>query len=361
MNQDRRIRVLIVEDTRVVAEFLTHVLRSDARIDVVGVAVDGEEAVAAAQRLSPDVITMDINMPKMDGFEATRRIMEVRPVPIVVVCGALSTDEVAINFRAVEAGALAVIARPNIAGDDAEIRELVNTVKLMSEVKVVRRWPRGKVPPPIEPRSDFARPAMPIQVIAIGASTGGPAALQTILSGLPKTFPYPVLIVQHMTPGFVQGFVEWLGNASGFPVRVACDGETLQPGHAYVAPDDFHMGVRRGNRVMLSREAKENLLRPSVSYLFASVVQLFGANAVGILLTGMGRDGVDELKRLHDAGAITVAQDEQSSVVHGMPGEAILIGAAQHILPPQAIARTLATMPGPPAGVTFIGSSEARP
>ena len=341
----RRIRVLIVEDTRVVAEFLTHVLRSDPRIDVVGVAMDGEEAIAAAQRLRPDVVTMDINMPKMDGFEATRRIMESSPVPIVIVCGGLSTDEVAINFRAIEAGALAVIARPGGVGGVGYVsstRELLDTVKLMSEVKVVRRWPKNRLPTPVA--AEISRFPEAVQVVAIGASTGGPAALQIILAGLPRGFPFPVLIVQHMTPGFVHGFVEWLGNSTGFPVHVATDGEPLLPGRAYVAPDDFHMGVRPGHRIQLTRGIKKDSLCPSVAHLFGSVAQVFGSNVIGVLLTGMGRDGADELKRLKEAGAVTVAQDENSSVVHGMPGEAIHIGAAQHVLSPQAIARTLATM-----------------
>lgn len=347
VSEQRRIRVLIVEDTRVVAEFLTHVLQSDPRIEVVGVAADGEAAIDAVQTLNPDVITMDINMPKMDGFEATRRIMECRPVPIVIVCGGLSTNEVAINFHALEAGALAVVARPSGIGaidHRSSTKELISTVKLMSEVRVVRRWPKHKAVSAASGTAEVARTSESIQVVAIGASTGGPAALQTILGGLPKDFPFPVLIVQHMTPGFVQGFVEWLGNASGFPVRVATDGEVLVRGQAYVAPDNFHMGVQRGNRIRLTRHFKNDQLRPSVAYLFDSVEQVFGPSVVGIILTGMGRDGVEELKRLKNAGAITVAQDANSSVVHGMPGEAISIGAAQHVLSPQAIASTLATM-----------------
>jgi two-component system chemotaxis response regulator CheB len=348
----KSIRVLIVEDTRTVAEFLAHILASDPRIQVVGVAVDGEAAVETAQQLRPDVITMDVHMPKMNGFEATRRIMELCPTPIVIVCGAVTTDEVAINFHAMEAGALAVVARPSGPGHErheATVKELVSTVKLMSEVRVVKRWPRHRTPVVVHsPAPPEIRKTGAIEVIAIGASTGGPLALQTILTGLPKDFPFPLLIVQHMTPGFVQGFVEWLGRASGFAVRIAVNGEPILPGQAYIAPDDVHMGVRSDRRILLAREPRRtvNGLCPSVSFLFGSVAQVFGANAVGVLLTGMGRDGVDELKLLKDVGAITMAQDESSSVVHGMPGEAIQIGAAQHILPPQAIARTLVSMAG---------------
>lgn len=345
------VRVLIVEDSRVAAEFLTQTLKSDRRIQVVGVAYDGEAAIAATQRLNPDVITMDVHMPKMNGFDATRKIMELCPTPIVIVCGSLSTDEVAINFRAIEAGALAVLARPSGSGHadhERTVKELLDTVKLMSEVKVVKRWPRHRHAAAAP--AQIRKPAGSIQAVAIGASTGGPLALQTILSGLPKQFPFPVLIVQHMTPGFVQGFVEWLGHATGFPVRIAADGDALLPGQAYVAPDNFHMGVRSGDHIQLARpgpDCRSGSLCPSVSHLFGAVEREFGANVVGILLTGMGRDGVDELKRLKDAGAITIAQDEATSVVHGMPGEAIQIGAAQHVLSPQAIAETLAAMSAP--------------
>lgn len=345
------IRVLIVEDTRTVAEFLSHILTSDPLIRVVGVAVDGEAAVEAAQQLRPDVITMDVHMPKMNGFDATRRIMELSPTPIVIVCGALTTDEVAINFHAIEAGALAVVARPNGPGHErheAEARELVNTVKLMSEVRVVKRWPRHRAAAfaPVAPVPEARKPLSSIEVVAIGASTGGPLALQSLLTELPGDFPIPLVIVQHMTPGFVQGFVEWLGRASGYAVRIAENGEPLLPGQAYIAPDQMQMGVRPDHRILLAHGHHGHVLCPSVSYLLDSVVQVFGARAVGILLTGMGRDGVDELKRMKDAGAVTMAQDESSSVVHGMPGEAIQIGAAQYILPPQAIARTLASMVG---------------
>jgi two-component system chemotaxis response regulator CheB len=347
---EKSIRVLVVDDSPVVAEFLTGVLNSDPQIQVVGTASDGREALEAVERLRPDVITMDIHMPRMDGFEATRRIMETRPTPIVIVSGTASIREVATNFKALEAGALAVAARPDGIGHvnyDRSAKELVDAVKLMSEVKVVRRWLRSK---PCPTPADTAKlramvaPNLPIHIVAIGASTGGPLVLQTIFSRLPKMFPVPLLVVQHMTPGFTGGFVEWLAESSGFPAQVAAAGESLLPGHAYVAPDDFHMGVNRDHRIVLTKDKRENGMRPAASCLFRSVEAVFGQNAVGVLLTGMGVDGAEELKKLREAGAVTIAQDEETSVVHGMPGQAIKIGAATHILSPESIAKMLGTL-----------------
>jgi two-component system chemotaxis response regulator CheB len=180
-----------------------------------------------------------------------------------------------------------------------------------------------------------------IWVAAIGASTGGPVVLQTILSRLPQHYPIPLLLVQHMAPGFVQGFIEWLAQSTPLPIHVASQGESLLPGHVYVAPDGWHMGVASGGRVMLSQEPPENGARPSVSVLFRSVAKVFGKHAVGVLLTGMGRDGAEELKSLKDRGAVTIAQDEDSSTVHGMPGAAIKLEAATYVLPPQGIAEVL--------------------
>src|SRR5665811_2307336 len=197
------IKVLVVEDSPVVREFLVHILGADPGIQVIGTANDGEQALEAVARKRPDVITMDIHMPKLDGLEATRRIMETHPTPIVIVSGSTDPREVATTFRAMEAGAVAVLRRPAGIGHpdhEATVRELVQTVKLMSEVKVVRRWPRVRreisVPGPPEPV--VGRAPAGVKVVAIGASTGGPPVLQTILAGLPKDFPAPVLIVQHM-------------------------------------------------------------------------------------------------------------------------------------------------------------------
>jgi two-component system, chemotaxis family, protein-glutamate methylesterase/glutaminase len=291
---------------------------------------------------------MDIHMPIMDGFEATRQIMETLPTPIVIVSGSTGTREVSSTFRAIEAGALAVVRRPpgmNHDAFEADSKELIQTVKLMSEIKVVRRIPRLKservpVPPSI---GEAPKASTGIQIAAIGSSTGGPLVLQKILSGLPLELPFPVLIVQHIALGFVNGFVEWLAGTSHLPLRVASHGEHPLPGHGYIAPDGYHMGVESGLRIVLSDHAPENGLRPSVAYLFRSVAQVIGPRAVGVLLTGMGRDGAEELKMMKDKGAITIAQDEESSVVHGMPGEAIKCGAATYVLSPESITTLLAT------------------
>jgi two-component system chemotaxis response regulator CheB len=343
------IRVVVVEDSPVVREFLVHILNSDPEMQVIGTAQNGQEATEAVRNKRPDIVTMDIHMPGMDGYEATHRIMETWPVPIIIVSGSTGVGEVAMSFKAIEAGALAVVARPKGIGHsdyEATAKELIQTVKLMSEIKVVRRWSRTKkdVLLPPTPRIEVKKELPTIQIVAIGASTGGPIALQTILSGLPGDFPVPVLIVQHISAGFSEGFVHWLAASSGFPVHMASEGEYLPPGHAYVAPEGFHMIVKARNRIALLRAEHKDGLCPSVSVLFNSVAQVFGQNAIGVLLTGMGKDGAQEMKLMKDKGATTIAQDEASSIVHGMPGEAIKVSAATYVLPPERIAALLANL-----------------
>jgi two-component system chemotaxis response regulator CheB len=348
------IKVLVVEDSPVALELLKHILSSDPEITVVGTATNGLEAVEFVKRERPDVITMDIIMPKMDGFEATRQIMGTHPVPIVIVSASLVREEVEKTWRAVEAGAVAVLEKPRYVGFGKSTEEgerLVQTVKLMSQVKVVRRWNRGSsaLQPGPETSPPSPRPiAKPdpqivsvfgqkIRVVAIGASTGGPPVLQQIFSSLPPSFPAPILLVQHISPGFTQGFVDWLNRTATLQARLAVDGERIIPGNIYVAPDGHQMKVDTGGRIVLATEEAENGIRPSISYLFRSVASAFGAKSIGILLTGMGRDGADELKTMRDKGALTIAQDKESSIVYGMPMEAVKLGAAQYSLPPDKI------------------------
>ena len=341
------IKVVVVDDSQVVREFLAHILGSDPDIRVVGTAAGGEEAIEAVRRHRPAAITMDVHMPKMNGLDATRLIMETCPTPIVIVSGSTDPRELATTFQAMEAGALAVLRRPAGIGHpdhEATAAELVRTVKVMSEVKVVRRWPRARrealaLPPA---RQDIVRQPAKIGIVAFGASTGGPPALHTILAALPKDFPVPVLVVQHMAGGFIQGFAEWLARSSNLPVRLAAQGEPLLAGCVYIAPDGYQMKVARGGTISLTREEPEHGLRPSASYLLRSVAEVYGANAVAGLLSGMGCDGAQELKHLKDMGAFTIAQDRESSVVHGMPGEAIRLDAASLVLPPERIAAVLA-------------------
>jgi two-component system chemotaxis response regulator CheB len=350
--QSSIIRVLVVEDSPTVMELLVNILSSDPEIKVIGTANNGEEAIEKAISNKPDVITMDIHMPKMDGFEATRRIMELKPVPIVIVTGSLDAREVSTSFKVIEAGALCVVSKPKgISHPDHEgtAKELIQTVKLMSEVKVVRRWVYYRKNSaasvvPSERKIDIKQTPLEIKVVAIGASTGGPQVLQTIFSGLGESFPLPLLIVQHMSSGFVQGMAEWISESTGFPVHIASAGEYILPGKAYIAPDGFHMGVERSNRIMLSSDEPEGGLRPSVSYLFRSVAKAYGRNAVGVLLTGMGKDGAEGLRLMKDTGSITIAQDESSSVIFGMPKAAIELEAATYVLPSDKIAGALISL-----------------
>lgn len=343
------IDVLVVEDSAVVREFLLYILGSDPLIRVIGTARDGEEALDAMSRLKPHVITMDIHMPRLNGLEATRRIMETTPVPIVIVSGSDDPSEVVSTFDAMEAGAVAMLKRPAGLGHpehEAMARELVNTVKAMAEVKVIRRWPKGR--PGAATRAPTAMglasaPGRP-RIVAIGASTGGPPVLLAILAGLPKDFPLPVTIVQHMASGFSDGFIEWLGQSSALPIQLGGHGDTLQAGRAYLAPDGHHMTVTRSGRIVLNQEVPENGLRPAVSALFRSIAENYGGEAIAGLLTGMGRDGADELRLLKDKGAITFAQDKETSVVHGMPGEAIRLDAAMLVLPAEKIAAVLTNL-----------------
>jgi len=348
------IRLLVVEDSPSVREFLVYLFASDQEIQVIATASNGEEALDAVKAKKPDVITMDLHMPRMDGYAATRAIMENYPTPIVVVTGSTAADEMSTTLSALEAGALAVMKRPTGLGHPdhaATARELIQTVKLMSEIKVVKRWAKHKAH--AAPAAETTQPEPPsvapaarkhFRLVAIGSSTGGPLVLQQILSHLPRDFPIPIIIVQHIAQGFAEGFVQWLAESSKFAVTLAANGTVMMPAHAYVVPNGVQADVDAYARITLKKDAAENGHCPSVSTLFRSVANAYGAYAVGILLTGMGKDGAVELGLMHDRGALTIAQDKESSVVHGMPGVAIALGAATHVAGPDKIVSVLTSL-----------------
>jgi two-component system, chemotaxis family, protein-glutamate methylesterase/glutaminase len=346
------IKVLIVDDSPVARDYLVHIFNSAPGMHVVGTANNGKEALEEVSRLKPDVVTMDINMPVMDGLEATRRIMETDPVPILIVSGVWDPAEVQTTFKAMEAGAVTILQRPVGLGHPAAeemAREMTLKVRLMSEVKVVRRrsQPQKKAGPYRDTVQFNGLPqtaAADIGVVAIGASAGGPVVIQSILNAIQGDFPAPILIVQHIATGFLKGMVDWLAETSGISLKIAADGETPIPGHAYFAPDGFNLGIHRDGRMYLDDRDTSYRAKPSVSYLFQSVADAFGRNAVGILLSGMGRDGAAELKQMRVKGAVTMAQDRESSLIFGMPGAAVELDAAAYVLPPGKIIAALKTL-----------------
>ncbi len=346
MSPQLAINVLLVDDSPSSRLLLRHILTTDTRFAILGEVGSGAEALAFLKQRRPDVIVMDVHMPGMDGYETTRQIMQTQPLPIVICTGVPSPDEASDKFRALDAGALALVAKPAGPGHPQHAEtaaKLIETVALMSEIRVVKRWPRERVSrPPSLPRP--SREPAAIDVIAIGTSTGGPPVLQAILAGLPTDLPAPVMIVQHISMGFLPGLVEWLQQSTRLPIHIGAHGQAMQPGNAYLAPDCYHMGIGQQKQIVLSRSEPENGLRPSVSFLFRSVASVCGARSIAVLLTGMGRDGAQELKELKTLGAITIAQDAESSVVHGMPGEAIRLGAAHYVLPPERIATVVTNL-----------------
>jgi len=345
------IRVLIADDSPTLRHLIRAILESDPELQVVGEAHNGEQAVALCHELRPDIITMDVRMPKMNGFQAIQQIMVESPRPILVLTSTSSDIELGISFKAIEAGALMVAGKPcGLPDTDPEAARLILQVKAMSEVKVVARRPRVQkktpAPPGNQPRpGPGPAPGRPVRLIAVGASTGGPPALQAILSQLPADLSVPVVVVvQHMSPGFMKGFVRWLTGTTSLRVKLAEQGEPLQPGTVYLGPDHQHLLAAQNGHVRLSDSSPLGGHRPSATVLFESVAQHYGRAAVGVLLTGMGKDGAQGLKALYDAGAHTIVQDEATCVVFGMPKEAIALGAAAEVLPPERIGAGLALL-----------------
>lgn len=332
------IRVLIVDDSATARELIAGILKGDPEIRIVGEAADGAEAVALTRAVRPDLVTMDLHMPRLDGIAATKEIMITAPTPIVIVTGSTRAQEVRESLETLRSGALEVLVKPPGPASPrfaTEARRLIDTVKAMARVKVVRHWRPPAVHPPLT-----CAGAVPGRVVVIAASTGGPAALQAILCGLGATFPVPVLVAQHITPGFTSGLAAWLHGTCPFKVKVAQHGEPITAGTAYLAPDDRHLGVAH-EKVVLSDEPPDRGFRPSGTALFTSAARAYGAATVAVILSGMGDDGVAGLRAVRIAGGRVIAQDEGTSVVFGMPGAAVAAGLASTVLPLDDIAPQL--------------------
>lgn len=351
---------MVVEDSAVSRALIRRILEADAGVEVVATANNGKEALALLGHHSPDVLTMDIHMPVMDGFEATKEIMANDPLPIVIVSASMNPRDVKQSFRALEAGAVACLEKPSGLGHpnfEEHAAKLCKTVKSMSKVRVIRRrkeYSLRSISGDADEKA-AAKKRQP-QLFAIGASTGGPVAIRDLLCGLPDDMPAPVVIAQHISDGFANGLVDWLDATVPQKVRVAVSGEVPRAGTVYVSPAGRHIEIAPGGALRTVDEPPEHGCRPSADRLLRTAARIYGVRAVGILLTGMGKDGAQGLKELKDAGALTFAQDERSSVVFGMPGEAVRIGAASHIMAPRQMAFWLCrnllcnVSPGPTTG-----------
>lgn len=335
------IRVLLVDDSQLVQEILTGMLERHRDIRVVGCAANGMEALRLNRELEPDLLILDLDMPVMDGLTAIDRLMESRPVPILVLTGMPRGKSGMTALTALRRGALDLLVKP--AGwSEEESRTLIHRVRTLSRVSVHRRPPKSAPRATSVPSSLWSGPPL----VAIGASTGGPPALVEVLSKLPADFAAAVLIVQHIGEGFDHTLAQWLDEECALPVRVARDGEVLVAGTIRVGPVGYHLTVGHAGQVVLDSDVTVDGHRPSVTRLFNSVAAQAARRTLGVLLTGMGRDGASGLLALRKAGGRTVAQDEDSSVVYGMPRAAAELGAAEEVLPLSAIGARLLRLPG---------------
>lgn len=345
-----KVKVLIVEDSPVVQQLLAHIVGTDPRLELAGIAATGEEALRAVERIRPDVVSLDIRLPGIDGFEVTKRLMRHHPVPIVVV--AADVHDLDIPMRALQAGALTVVEKPvglGRADYQAVARHLCAQLHGMSQVKVIRqraeRFAPRLAPSVSAPFTTMSPGPADGRYTALGlvASTGGPPALAKVLSDLPEVFPLPILVVQHIGAPFAAGFAQWLGTACPFPVELGDTGIRPLPGRVYVAPGDAHMTVERGT-IRLTGAPPVCGQRPSGDVLLSSLAAAYGAGAMGVLLTGMGEDGARGLLDMRRAGSYTIAEHASTAVIHSMPGAAVRLGAAVEELPLPQVAPRLAAL-----------------
>lgn len=333
------IRVLITEDSPLVAIMMRELLNQDSEIEVVGWAKNGQEAIDLSNSLVPDVITMDLNMPVMSGLKAIETIAASRPVPILAVSQMIESRDSDVAFEALCSGASDIMSKPAGYGQRGFVavkEELISRVKSVAKIQPRRFRLRQSAS---AASLKLAKAPTPREgLVTIGASTGGPAALTVLLKGFPKNFPFPIAVVQHIAPGFLVGLAQWLKRISPLPVKVGEDQEPLKAGTIYLAPDNYHLQINADKKIVLNDDPPIRNHRPSVDYLMKSAAAAYGKQTIGVLLTGMGNDGADGLKTIRDAGGKTIAQNEATSLVFGMPKEAISRGAAQIVSPLEEIA-----------------------
>ncbi|UCC10995.1 MAG: chemotaxis-specific protein-glutamate methyltransferase CheB [candidate division WOR-3 bacterium] len=341
-DKTKHIAVLIVDDSPTVRQIVSSTLSNDDEIRVVGQARNGKEAVQMVGQLNPDIVTLDIAMPVMDGLEATEQIMAYHPTPIAILTSSLVGEKREYVYKALDLGALAIIPKPACLLDLD--REFIEKIKLLSRVPVIthlkgrRRGVPEQVPRSVDPQ------AVKQKTIGIVSSTGGPDALKRILSKFPTDLPVGIIVVQHIGAGFEKDLIGWLSGYSNARLRLAEQGELIEPGVVFFAPSGSHTVVYSKNKIGLINTPPVWGHRPSGDILLASLAEHSGSKAIGVILTGMGKDGAQGIKAVHDAGGKTIAQDEKSSLIFGMPKEAIALGAVDKIADIDHIADELLRM-----------------
>jgi two-component system, chemotaxis family, protein-glutamate methylesterase/glutaminase len=342
------IRILIVDDSTVFQDLLRYIFSSEDDMLVVGVASDGKEAINLIASKKPDLITMDLYMPVMNGLEAIRKIMEDNPIPIVVISSSYQATDGSKSFQAIDAGALTILPKPvginhpNFARIKAE---LVKTIRAMAEIKVVTKRQKYLVKQPIQseiiPPATYNESKTQYKIAVIGVSTGGPQVLSRILPQIPKDISFPIVIAQHISDGFLEGMVEWLSRTTELKIEIAEHNKVLEKGTIYFCPTERNTSIQPNLVVNISKDISAQLATPSISHLFRSIHKNFRQNAIGILMTGMGRDGVEELAIMKETGAVTIVQDKDSCIVYGIPYEAVRLNAQKYILSPENIVKKI--------------------
>jgi two-component system chemotaxis response regulator CheB len=354
------IRVMVVDDSPLVRKIATDILGSDPEIEVVATAATAEFALQKLERERPDVITMDMEMPGMGGLEAIRKIMTLKPTPIIVL-SAHARRGAELTLQALEAGAAEFVLKPAASlsgGLDAVARELIEKVKGACGIATKPLQARPEERPLVNLRRAPAavRGKGAYELVSVGTSTGGPVALKAMLSRLPGDFPLPIVVVQHMPPVFTKAFADRLDSCCTLSVKEAEDGDPVLPGSVLIAPGDFHMSVERRDgqaKVLLNRREPVNGHRPSVDVLMHSVAREYGPRAIGVIMTGMGKDGAAGIREMHHKGAHVIAQDKESSVIFGMNREVIHNGHAGEVVALEWIAEALMERAGAKAEQTW--------